>query len=70
MGCAPALTMRIQAPGVRSAVLPTRWNPSSREGLKVPCCMWPAVSKNRERCDSLADMPLALCLVAFRYPLR
>ena len=51
-------------------VLPTRWNPSRREGLEVPCCIWPAVSWNRERCDRFADMPRALHLVAFRYPLR
>jgi hypothetical protein len=53
-------------------VLSTRWNPSRTacvaEGLEVPCCMWPAVSKSRERYDGCSDMPLALCLVAFRYP--
>jgi hypothetical protein len=40
------------------------------EGLRVPCCIWPAVSKNRERCDRSSDVPLTSCLVAFRYPLR
>jgi hypothetical protein len=38
------------------------------EGLEVPCCMWPAVSNGRERCDRCSDMPLALRFSGFPLP--
>jgi len=33
--------------------------------VNLPCCMWPAVSNNRERCDRFSDTPLARCFSGF-----